>query len=128
MRTSANVLSLIHDPDLFARIGRAAREGRFVPVGGMWVESGTDMPGSEALARQFSFGKRFFRGDLGVDTQEVWLPDSFGCQSCPRALRPSGRRRTGSHLRGGFSAVYLLCCRRVRTEPVGTSPPGGPRP
>ncbi len=44
----------------------------------MWVESDTNMPGSEALARQFVAGQRFFREELGVSCQEVWLPDSFG--------------------------------------------------
>ena len=65
-------------PELFERIRARVREGRFVPVGGMWVESDTNMPGGEAMARQFVAGKRFFLEQLGVETQEVWLPDSFG--------------------------------------------------
>ncbi|GHJ25568.1 hypothetical protein TPA0910_00010 [Streptomyces hygroscopicus subsp. sporocinereus] len=44
----------------------------------MWVESDANMPGGEALARQIVHGKRFFLEELGVDTQEIWLPDSFG--------------------------------------------------
>ncbi|MEE2047315.1 alpha-mannosidase, partial [Nocardiopsis tropica] len=82
-----------HRPDVFARVVRASEAGQFVPVGGMWVESDTNMPGSEALARQFSFGKRFFRDELGVDTQEVWLPDSFGYSAAlPQLVRLSGSR------------------------------------
>ncbi|MFC7375314.1 alpha-mannosidase [Brachybacterium sp. GCM10030267] len=65
-------------PELFARITEHVAEGRFVPVGGMWVESDTNMPGSEAMARQFIAGKRFFRENFGVETRETWLPDSFG--------------------------------------------------
>ncbi len=38
-------------PELFARIRARVAEGRFVPVGGMWVESDTNMPGGEALVR-----------------------------------------------------------------------------
>ncbi|MBQ1084685.1 glycoside hydrolase family 38 C-terminal domain-containing protein [Nocardiopsis sp. B62] len=113
-RTSANVVALMddhpefvfamsqaqqwawlkeHRPDVFSRVVRAAESGRFVPVGGMWVESDTNMPGSEALARQFVFGKRFFRDELGVDTQEVWLPDSFGYSAAlPQLVRLSGSR------------------------------------
>ncbi len=34
-------------PELFARIRERVAEGRFVPVGGMWVESDTNMPGGE---------------------------------------------------------------------------------
>jgi alpha-mannosidase len=52
--------------------------GQFVPVGGMWVESDTNMPGGEALARQLVHGKRYFLDKLGIETDEVWLPDSFG--------------------------------------------------
>ena len=44
----------------------------------MWVESDTNMPGGEALARQFVHGKQFFLDEFGIETQEVWLPDSFG--------------------------------------------------
>ena len=65
-------------PELFARIQEHVAAGRFVPVGGMWVESDTNMPGSEAMARQFIAGKRFFLENFGVETRETWLPDSFG--------------------------------------------------
>lgn len=65
-------------PELFARIQERVKEGRFIPVGGMWVESDTNMPGSEAMARQFVAGKRFFLENFGVETRETWLPDSFG--------------------------------------------------
>ena len=65
-------------PELFARIREHVASGRFVPVGGMWVESDTNMPGSEAMARQFVAGKRFFLEEFGVETRETWLPDSFG--------------------------------------------------
>lgn len=65
-------------PELFERIRGHVADGRFVPVGGMWVESDTNMPGSEAMARQFIAGKRFFLENFGVETHETWLPDSFG--------------------------------------------------
>lgn len=65
-------------PDLFERIRERVAEGRFVPVGGMWVESDTNMPGGEAMLRQFLLGKGYFSREFGVDTEEVWLPDSFG--------------------------------------------------
>jgi len=65
-------------PEVFSRLKQRVTEGRFVPVGGMWVESDTNLPGGEAMARQFVAGKRFFLEELGVETDEVWLPDSFG--------------------------------------------------
>ncbi|HWC79957.1 MAG TPA: glycoside hydrolase family 38 C-terminal domain-containing protein [Pseudonocardiaceae bacterium] len=65
-------------PEVFARVVEKIKAGQFVPVGGMWVESDTNMPGGEALARQFSHGKRFYLDEFGIETEEVWLPDSFG--------------------------------------------------
>ncbi|MFF0726318.1 alpha-mannosidase [Streptomyces sp. NPDC004134] len=67
-----------HQPQIYERIRAAVQTGQFVPVGSMWVESDANMPGGEALARQLIHGKRFFAEEFGVDTQEVWLPDSFG--------------------------------------------------
>lgn len=80
-----------HYPALFARIAERVREGRFVPVGGMWVESDTNLPGGEALARQFVAGKGFFLREFGVEPTEVWLPDSFGYSAAmPQIARAAG--------------------------------------
>ena len=80
-------------PDLFERVRGHVRAGRFVPVGGMWVESDTNLPGGEALARQFVLGKTFFERELGVDTQEVWLPDSFGYSGAlPQIMAAAGAK------------------------------------
>ena len=43
-----------------SRFATPRPSGGFVPVGGMWVESDTNLPGSEALARQLVHGKRYF--------------------------------------------------------------------
>jgi alpha-mannosidase len=80
-------------PQLFARIRDAVARGRFVPVGGMWVESDTNMPGGEALARQFVEGKRYFFDRFGVEPHEVWLPDSFGYSAAlPQIAVAAGAR------------------------------------
>jgi alpha-mannosidase len=82
-----------HRPDVWERMRKKVAEGQFLPVGGMWVESDTNMPGGEALARQFVHGKRFFLDKLGVETEEVWLPDSFGYSAAlPQLVRLSGAR------------------------------------
>jgi len=67
-----------HRPEVFARVAEQVAAGRFVPVGGMWVESDTNMVGSEAMVRQFLYGKQYFLDRFGIDCREVWLPDSFG--------------------------------------------------
>jgi Alpha-mannosidase len=82
-----------HYPGLFERVRARVSEGRFVPVGGMWVESDTNMPGGEALARQFVAGKRFFLDELDVEPREVWLPDSFGYSAAlPQIIAAAGCR------------------------------------
>jgi alpha-mannosidase len=113
-RTLANVLALIeenpdfhfvmssaqqfswlkeHDPAQFERVRAAVRAGSIVPVGGMWVESDTNLPGGEALVRQFVAGQRFFRDEFGLEPREVWLPDSFGYSAAfPQIARLAGMR------------------------------------
>jgi alpha-mannosidase len=80
-------------PELFDRVRAYVRDGQFVPVGGMWVESDTNMPGAEAMARQFVHGKRFYLDEFDLDTPEVWLPDSFGYSAAlPQLVALSGSR------------------------------------
>ncbi|WP_026819451.1 alpha-mannosidase [Arthrobacter castelli] len=80
-------------PDIFARVAEKVRTGQFVPAGGMWVESDTNLPGGEALARQFVHGKRFFLENFGVEPLDVWLPDSFGYSAAlPQIVAAAGSR------------------------------------
>jgi alpha-mannosidase len=82
-----------HRPEVWTEVVKRVGEGRFVPVGGMWVESDTNLPGGESLARQFSHGKRFFLAEFGVETRDVWLPDSFGYSAAlPQLVALSGSR------------------------------------
>lgn len=111
-RTTANVVGLMDDhpefvfamsqaqqlawlkeqrPEVFARVRQKVESGQFVPVGGMWVESDTNMVGGEAMARQFLYGKKFFLDEFGIETKEVWLPDSFGYTAAmPQLVKLSG--------------------------------------
>lgn len=111
-RTVANVLALMDEdpdmtfamssaqhyawlegdhPDLFARLRSRVDEGRFIPVGGMWVESDAVMPCGESLVRQFTSGLAWFRDHLDARPRGVWLPDSFGFP----ATLPQIARRAG---------------------------------
>ncbi|MBC9724340.1 glycoside hydrolase family 38 C-terminal domain-containing protein [Streptomyces sp. TRM68367] len=65
-------------PHVWARIQESVKKGQWAPVGGMWVEADGNLPGGEAMARQFIHGKRFFIEHFGIETKGVWLPDSFG--------------------------------------------------
>ncbi|MDI3422347.1 alpha-mannosidase [Streptomyces luteolus] len=82
-----------HRPEVYAKVKKAVAEGRFVPSGGMWVESDTNMPGSEAMARQFVHGKRFFIEEFGVENEEAWLPDTFGfAAGLPQIIKAAGSK------------------------------------
>ncbi|MDZ4090332.1 MAG: glycoside hydrolase family 38 C-terminal domain-containing protein [Arthrobacter sp.] len=80
-------------PELFGRIKEKVKTGQFVPVGGMWVESDTNMPGGEAMARQFLEGKSFFLAEFGVECEEAWLPDTFGYSAAmPQIVKAAGSK------------------------------------
>nr|WP_201468542.1 glycoside hydrolase family 38 C-terminal domain-containing protein [Microbacterium hydrocarbonoxydans] len=91
--SSAQQLAWVKEsyPDLFSRIREKVAAGQFVLVGGQWVEPDTNMPGAESTARQLVHGKRFFLEEFGVETTEMWLPDTFGyTASLPQIIRLSG--------------------------------------
>jgi alpha-mannosidase len=93
--SSAQQLAWIKEqrPEVYARVKKKVADGQFVPVGGMWVESDTNMVGGEAMARQFVYGKRFFLDEFGVETREVWLPDSFGYTAAmPQIVKLAGAK------------------------------------
>ncbi len=78
-------------PDIYARFKQAARDGRVIADGGMWVEADTNLSGGEALIRQILYGRAFYKNELGVDSRILWLPDVFGYSGAlPQILKGSG--------------------------------------
>lgn len=78
-------------PDIYADIKARVREGRWEPVGGMWVEPDTNLPSGESLVRQLIHGKRFFADEFDVDSAELWIPDVFGYSAAlPQIARAVG--------------------------------------
>ncbi len=78
-------------PDIFAEMKERTQQGRWEPVGGMWVEPDLNMPDGESLVRQLLIGKRFFRTQMGVDVRVGWNPDSFGYNwQLPQIYKRSG--------------------------------------
>ncbi|KAL9644310.1 hypothetical protein ABK040_005771 [Willaertia magna] len=75
-------------PDLFEKIKEKVKEGRFIPVGGTWVEMDGVIPSGESFCRQFLYGQRFFKNEFGSYCTEHWLPDSFGYSgTLPQIMR-----------------------------------------
>ncbi|MDO4293939.1 MAG: glycoside hydrolase family 38 C-terminal domain-containing protein [Eubacteriales bacterium] len=78
-------------PELFARIKEAVKQGRWIAEGAMWVEPDTNMASGEALIRQLLYGKRYYKEEFGVDSQMLWLPDTFGYTAAlPQILKSCG--------------------------------------
>ncbi|MBI3947064.1 MAG: alpha-mannosidase [Armatimonadetes bacterium] len=77
-----------HFPKLYERIKRAVADGRWEPVGAMWVEADCNIPSGESLVRQILHGKRFFMEEFGVESDIAWLPDAFGYSAAlPQILK-----------------------------------------
>ncbi len=68
----------LRQPGLFERVKKAIKAGQWEVVGSMWVEADCNLTGAESLVRQFLYGRRYFREKLGVETEDMWLPDVFG--------------------------------------------------
>ncbi|MEU6979190.1 glycoside hydrolase family 38 C-terminal domain-containing protein [Streptomyces sp. NPDC046371] len=80
-------------PELYARVREKVATGQFLPVGSLWVEPDTNITGGEAFARQLIHGKRFYAGEFGVETEEMWLPDTFGYNAAmPQLMKLAGVR------------------------------------
>lgn len=80
-------------PQLFESIKEKIKEGRWEPMGGMWVEADCNLSGAEALVRQFLLGRTYFRENFGkgAETPVLWLPDVFGyAWALPQLIKLAG--------------------------------------
>ena len=78
-------------PELFAKVTRFVAEGRWEPVGGMWVETDLNLPDGESLVRQMNQGQRAFREWFGITCNGAFLPDDFGYPAAlPQIVRHGG--------------------------------------
>ena len=81
-------------PELYAKVREAVAAGRWIPVGGTWIEPDCNLPSGESLARQFLYGQRFFEAELGRRCTEFWNPDVFGYTAqLPQLMREAGITR-----------------------------------
>jgi alpha-mannosidase len=79
------------DPEALMRIRTLAKEGRWDPVGGWWVESDANIPSGESLVRQALYGQHTYMRLFGKPARVAWLPNTFGfAWSLPQILRKSG--------------------------------------
>ncbi len=78
-------------PEVFAELKTRIAEGRFEPVGAMYVEPDCNIPAAESLIRQCLYGQTYFRKKFGKTVNNCWLPDVFGNSwILPQILKKSG--------------------------------------
>ncbi|MCF6445878.1 glycoside hydrolase family 38 C-terminal domain-containing protein [Nereida sp. MMG025] len=79
-------------PAIFDRIKARVAEGRWEVMGGMWVEPDLNLSGAEALVRQLTLGRGYFKQTFGdVETPALWLPDTFGFPAqVPQLMKLAG--------------------------------------
>ena len=78
-------------PEVFEELKKRISEGRFEPVGAMYVEPDCNIPSAESLIRQCLYGQSYFREKFGITVNNCWLPDVFGNSwILPQILKKSG--------------------------------------
>jgi alpha-mannosidase len=78
-------------PEMYAQVKKRVAEGRFEPVGAMWVEADCNLTSGESLVRQILHGTRFTEQEFGITPKVIWLPDVFGYSAAmPQIMRAAG--------------------------------------
>ncbi|MHA2000213.1 MAG: alpha-mannosidase [Promethearchaeota archaeon] len=80
-----------NEPEIFDQIKELVKQGKWEPVGGMWVESDLIVPCGESLVRQRLHGMRYFKERFDFMPRVAWTPDVFGFPwSLPQIYKKSG--------------------------------------
>ena len=66
------------EPRMFQEIRRRVTEGRWVIVGGWWIQPDCNIPSGEAFARHSLYGQRYFLEKFGRMSTVGYNVDSFG--------------------------------------------------
>ncbi len=79
------------DPVLFDRVRHHVAAGRWLVVGGEWVEPDCNLPSGEAVCRQLLYSQRYFQKTFGAIARIGYNIDSFGhAGSLPQLFRKGG--------------------------------------
>ncbi len=91
------------DPQMFEEIRVMVKKGRWVPVGGWWVQPDCNMPSGESYARQALYSQLYYYEKFGITCKTGYNVDSFGHNAMlPQLLRRGGMdfyvfQRPGMH-------------------------------
>ena len=78
-------------PPMFEEIKEAVKRGKWILVGGMWIQPDCNMLSNESFARQMLYSQRYFKEKFGITARTGYNVDSFGHSSgLPRLLQKGG--------------------------------------
>lgn len=78
-------------PKVFEELKARVAEGRFEPVGAMYIEPDCNLSACESLIRQCLYGQKTYQALFGITVDTCWLPDVFGNSwILPQILKKSG--------------------------------------
>lgn len=80
-----------NEPEMFEEIREAVRNGRWVIVGGMWIQPDMNTPSGESIARQMLYSQRYFEQKFGEKAVTGYNVDTFGHNAMlPQLLKKAG--------------------------------------
>ena len=68
----------INSPELFERIKKLVKQGKWVVAGGWYLQPDCLMPSGESIVRQIKVGQEYFYKKFGVKSEVAVNYDSFG--------------------------------------------------
>jgi len=78
-------------PELFKRISKRIKEGRWDITASTWVELDLNMVNGESIARQILYAKKYIKDKFNFEPKVFWSPDTFGHpHTIPQILKKSG--------------------------------------
>ena len=81
------------DPEMFEEIRQRVKEGRWVIVGGWWIQPDCNAPAGESFARHALYSQRYYLEKFGVKAEVGYNVDSFGhAAMLPQLLKEGGMR------------------------------------
>ena len=103
--SSASVYKWVEEfaPEMFEEVKERVKEGRFIIVGGWFVQPDCNSPAGEGFARQTLYSQRYFLEKFGKTATVGYNVDSFGHNAMlPQILKKSGMNeyifmRPGAH-------------------------------
>lgn len=67
-----------YDPELFKRIQKFVKEGKWHITGGWYLQPDCNMPSGESIVRQAKTGQNYFKRKFGVNFKTALSLDAFG--------------------------------------------------